>query len=337
MLNRFLQHAGVEVPLVCGAMYPCSNPELVAAVSEAGGLGVVQPLSLVYVHGHAFGDGLRLIRRLTAKPIALNVLTERSLSKVYRERMEGYVAEALAQGVRFFVTALGNPRWVVERVKPEGGVVYHDVVDRRWAEKALAAGVDGLICVNSRAGGHAGRKTPEELIGELRGLGVPLVCAGGVGGAAGFAAMLALGYEGVQMGTRFIATPECRAHEDYKQAIVRAREADIVLTERVTGVPLAVIRTPHLERIGTRAGPLGRLLLKGRHTKHWVRAFYSLRSAWRLKRGLMQPATSKDVWQAGKSVADVASVEPAAEIVRRCAAALAAAPAGGRAPAGGAA
>jgi nitronate monooxygenase len=343
--NRFLQHAGIEVPLLCGAMYPCSNPELVAAVSEAGGLGIVQPLSLVFVHGYGFADGLRLIRRMTSKPIGLNVLTERSLSKVYRERMEGYVAEALAQGVRFFVTALGNPRWVVERAKAAGGVVYHDVVDRRWADKALEAGVDGLICVNNRAGGHAGRKTPEALLGELGDLGVPLVCAGGVGDAAGFAAMLRLGYAGVQMGTRFIATPECQAHSDYKQAIVRADEQDIVLTERVTGVPLSVIRTPYLERIGTRAGPLACLLLKGRRTKHWVRAFYSLRSAWQLRRGLMRPATSKDVWQAGKSVAGVAAVEPAAEIVRRCAAAAAELtpgpnPVGGQAarrPAGGAA
>ena len=68
------QAAGIEVPLVCGAMYPCSNPELVAAVSEAGGIGVVQPISLTYVHGHEFREGLRLIRRLTSKPIGMNAL-----------------------------------------------------------------------------------------------------------------------------------------------------------------------------------------------------------------------------------------------------------------------
>lgn len=319
---RLTQALGIEVPLLCGAMYPCSNPELVAAVSEAGGMGIVQPLSLVYVHGLEFRAGLDRIRSLTAKPIGLNVLTESSLSKVYRRRMEGYVDAALAAGVRFFVTALGNPRWVVERVHPQGGLVYHDVVDRRWADKAVAAGVDGLICVNSRAGGHAGRLGPEQLLAELQPLGLPLVCAGGVGDERAFARALELGYDGVQMGTRFIATPECRAHDDYKRAIVAAREDEIVLTERVTGVPLSVISTPYLRRVGTRAGPLARLLLRGRTTKHWVRGWYSLRSAWALRRGLTRPATSKDVWQAGRSVAGVTSVEPAGDIVRRCAAAM---------------
>ena len=166
--SRLAQALGVEVPLLCGAMYPCSNPELVAAVSEAGGLGIVQPLSLVYVHGFEFRAGLARIRSLTARPIGLNVLTESSLSKVYRQRMEGYVEAALEAGVRFFVTALGNPRWVVERVHPQGGLVYHDVVDRRWADKAVAAAVAGLICVNSRAGGHAGRLGPEQLFAELQ-------------------------------------------------------------------------------------------------------------------------------------------------------------------------
>ena len=97
------------MPLLCGAMYPCSNPELVAAVSEAGGLGIVQPISLTYVHGHEFREGLRLIRRLTSKPVGMNALIEQS-SKAYRARMERWIDVALEEGVRFFVTALGNPR-----------------------------------------------------------------------------------------------------------------------------------------------------------------------------------------------------------------------------------
>jgi nitronate monooxygenase len=296
-------------------MYPCSNPELVAAVSEAGGLGVVQPLSLVYAHRTSFREGLERIRSLTRRPVGLNVLTEKSLSRIYRKRMEGYVDAALELGVRFFVTALGNPRWVVERVRSAGGVVYHDVVDRKWAQKALEAGVDGLLCVNSRAGGHAGSLTPERMVEELAPLGVPLVCAGGVGSPAGLARALALGYEGVQMGTRFIATVECDSHDDYKQAILRAREEDIVLTERITGVPLAVIRTPYVERIGTKAGPLGRLLLKGRTTKHWVRAWYSVRSFRRLREAIRRGSSTRDAWQAGKSVGEIDAVLPVAEVM----------------------
>ena len=95
----FTRHTGVAVPLIGGAMYPCSNPELVAAVSEAGGIGVVQPVSLTYVHGHEYREGLRFIRRLTAKPIGLNALIEAS-SKLYHERMVRWVDIALEEGDR---------------------------------------------------------------------------------------------------------------------------------------------------------------------------------------------------------------------------------------------
>jgi nitronate monooxygenase len=308
--------AGIEVPLICGAMYPCSNPELVAAVSEAGGIGVVQPISLTYVHGHEFREGLRLIRRLTARPVGMNALIEAS-SRRYHERMVEWVGIALEEGVRFFITSLGNPRWVCERVHAAGGRVYHDVTERKWGQKGLDAGVDGLIAVNRRAGGHAGPRSAEELLGELGDLGLPLVCAGGVGDAPDFVRALRLGYAGVQMGTRFIATPECRASAAYKQAIVEAEAEDIVLSERITGVPVAVINTPYIRRMGLRAGPLARWMLRGRRTKHWMRTLYALKSIWQLKRSSLDETGSKDYWQAGKSVEGIDAIEPAGAIIRR--------------------
>jgi nitronate monooxygenase len=314
------QQAGIEVPLICGAMYPCTNPELVAAVSEAGGLGIVQPLSMVYVHGHDLRDGLRLIRRLTSRPVGMNVLIERS-SRTYLERMRRWLDVALEEGVRFFVTSLGKPGWVVERVAAAGGVVYHDVTERKWALKAIESGVHGLIAVNDRAGGHAGPRSAAALIEELGDLGRPVVCAGGVGDEQAFVAALRLGYAGVQMGTRFIATPECRVHEAYKRRIVEATEDDVVLTERITGVPLAVLRTPHVDRVGLKAGPLARWMLRGRRTRYLMRTIYALRYVRKLKRAVLGGGSSKDYWQAGKSVAGIHAVEPAGEIVRRCAAA----------------
>ncbi|HWJ21951.1 MAG TPA: nitronate monooxygenase [Gemmatimonadaceae bacterium] len=309
--------AGIAVPLLCGAMYPCSNPELVAAVSDAGGLGVVQPISLTYVHGHDFREGLRLIRRLTTKPFGMNALIEQS-SKVYRERMERWIDVALEEGVRFYVTSLGNPRWVVDRVGAAGGVVYHDVTERKWADKALDAGARGLIAVNDRAGGHAGPLSAERLIDELAPLGLPVVCAGGIGDAPDFVRALSLGYAGVQMGTRFIATTECRTQPRYKQAILDADEDDIVLTERLTGVPVAVIRTPYVERLGTKAGPLARRLLRGRRTKHFMRSVYALRSLWQLKRSSVTgDGAAPDYWQAGRSVAGITTIESAGDVVRR--------------------
>jgi nitronate monooxygenase len=321
METPFTRHTGVEVPIISGPMYPCSNPELVAAVSEAGGLGVVQPISLTYVHGHEFRAGLKYIRSLTGKPIGFNALIEAS-NKAYLDRMTRWIDIALEEGVRFFITSLGNPKWVCERVHALHGVVYHDVTERKWAQKGLDGGVDGLIAVNARAGGHAGLLSPEALFEELAPFGKPIVSAGGVGTPAEFAEQLNLGYAAVQLGTRFIATPECKASDAYKQAILRSDEDDIVLTERLTGVPVAVIRNPYVERLGTKAGRFARWMLKGRKTKHWMRTWYALNSVRRLKRSLMTDDTSSEYWQAGKSVAGIQEIEPAGQIVRKFAAAL---------------
>ena len=320
METPFTRHARVAVPLICGPMYPCSNPELVAAVSEAGGLGIVQPISLTYVHGHEYRAGLRLIKSLTSRPVGFNALIEAS-SKTYFARMQRWIDIALEEGVRFFLTSLGNPKWVCERVHAVGGVVYHDVTERKWAQKGVDGGVDGLIAVNSRAGGHAGGRDPQQLYDELAPFALPLVAAGGVGTPAQFAALLRLGYSAVQLGTRFIATPECLASAAYKQAIVDAEEADIVLTERLTGVPVSVIRNAYIDRLGTRAGPIARWMLRGRRTKHWMRTLYALSSLRRLKRSLGANA-STDYWQAGKSVAGIHDIRPAAQVVREFAAAL---------------
>jgi nitronate monooxygenase len=321
--TRFTRQIGIDVPIICGAMYPCSNPELVVAASAAGAVGVVQPMSLVFVFRHDFRKGLEAIMRSAGRPIGLNLILERS-SRTYEERSRRWLDEALEVGVRFFITALGNPRWVIERVHAAGGIVYHDVTTRGWAEKALTAGIDGLICVNSRAGGHAGEHPPEVLVDELGSFGVPLICAGGVGSREEFVRMIELGYDGVQMGTRFIATSECRVHPDYKRAIVEARREDIVLTERLTGVPCAIIRTPYVDKVGTRAGWLARHMLRGRRSKHLIRTLYSLQSIWKLKQAALRGSDYERFWQAGQSVGDIHEVQSVGAIVADFAEGLAA-------------
>ena len=216
-----MRHAGIEVPLICGAMYPCSNPELVAAASAAGAIGIVQPVSLTYVHGYEYRAGLRYIRSLTDRPIGLNALIEAS-SQAYHQRMVRFVNVAIEEGIRFVVTSLGNPRWVADALHAAGGFVYHDVTERKWALKARDGGVDGFIAVNARAGGHAGTLNPDALLAAVGDLGLPVVAAGGVATPREFVSMLARGYAGVQMGTRFIATTECNASEAYKRAIIDA-------------------------------------------------------------------------------------------------------------------
>jgi nitronate monooxygenase len=291
-------------------------------VSAAGAIGVVQPVSMTYVYGHDYRQGLRLIKRLTDRPFGMNALIEQS-SRSYLQRMERWVDISIEEGVRFIITSLGKPRWVVDRMNQVGGHVYHDVTDRRWALKAIDSGVHGLIGVNNVAGGHAGPKTPIELFEELADLGLPVVCAGGVGDPQTFRTMLDLGYAGVQMGTRFIATTECGAHPEYKQAIIDAVPEDIVLTERLTGVPVAVINNEYIRRLGTRSGVIARFMLRHRRTKYLMRSIYALRSLRRLKKSSLSNRGANEYWQAGKSVAGITSVQSAGDVVREFAAALA--------------
>ncbi len=307
---------GIETPLICGAMYPCSNPELIAAASEAGAIGIVQPLSLTYVHGYEFKAGLKYIRSLTSKPIGMNLLIEQS-SEIYLKKMQYFLEASLEEGIKFYITALGNPNWVVKKVHAAGGIVFHDVTARKWALKAKDAGVDGLICVNNRAGGHAGTISPENLYQELKDLELPLICAGGVGDPQTFKKMLELGYQGVQMGTRFLASQECKVASEYKQAIVAANAEDIVLTEKITGVPIAVINNDYVKKVGIKANPLAKALLKNSRTKHWMRLFYSLLSFRGLKLNLKAAKGRDYYWQAGKSVDGITKVESVAEIVKQ--------------------
>jgi len=312
--NQFTQHANIELPLIGGAMYPCSNPELVAAISNTGGIGIVQPVSLTYVYGYEFRAGLRYIKTLTNKPIGMNVLIEQS-SKTYQNRMRHWIDIALQEGVRFFVTSLGKPDWVVDRVHAENGIVYHDVTEKKWAEKGMQAGVDGLIAVNNRAGGHAGQHPPETLYHTLTEFNVPLICAGGIADPLDFLAALQTGYAGVQMGTRFIASHECQVNAAYKQAIVNAKSTDIVLSERITGVPVSVINTPYITHMGLTAGPLARWMLRGKKRKHVMRAIYTFKSMWQLKRASIRENRQQDFWQAGKSVEQITSIDTVDDIV----------------------
>ncbi len=312
--SAFIKQLGIQVPIICGPMYPCSNPELVAAASNAGAMGVVQPVSLTYVYGYDFREGLRYIKTLTQQPIGFNALIEQS-SRRYHERMVEWVNVALEEGVRFFITSLGKPNWVVDCVHAQGGVVYHDVTERKWAEKGIEAGVDGLICVNNRAGGHAGRLDMVALFKELSHYNLPLVCAGGVATAEQYRKALQTGYAGVQMGTRFIATVECQASLAYKQAIVDAVEQDIVLSQKVTGVPVSLINTDYVKQHGVQSGRFASWMLKGRVRKSLMRIIYALKALWQLKRSALEGRGEKQYWQAGKSVQGIQSIQSVAEVI----------------------
>ena len=298
-------------------MYPCSNPELVAAAANGGGMPIVQPVSLTVVHGfdkpdltQGLMEGIRYIRTLTDKPIGFNALIEKGNEK-YLRRMSEWIEIALEEGIRFFVTSLGKPDWVCDMVHARGGFVYHDVTTRYHAEKGVDCGVDGLICVNNRAGGHLGTDSMEKMYKELEDLGLPLVCAGGIGSETEFRDAMGMGYDGVQMGTRFIATSECSMPDGYKEAIVQSGEDDIDWTTKLTGIPVSVIKTPGYSRENNW---LIRKLLSGRfkHRTRWLLNSISFRRWSKMAKN----TRSTDIWSAGKSVETIRSVESATTVMR---------------------
>lgn len=312
--QQFLADTGAKTPVVCGPMYPGSNPELVAAVSEAGGLGVVQPVALTSLYGHDFREGLQLIKQLTDRPFGVNFTIFGGANKKYHEQMQEWMQISIEEGVKFFLTSLGKPDAVVKTAKEHGIVVYHDVPNKKVALAMRDAGVDGLNCINWRGGGQTGIQAAEQFMEELHDIKIPLICAGGIGNADDFKQALELGYAGVQLGTRFLATHECMITDSYKQAIVDSSEDDIVWTNKIAGNNSSVIKTDDIMKGGLRTGPVINYMLRKPSLKKYARM-------WLMSKGIRnysKTAFSDDVkfWQAGKGLGNIKSVESVADVLQ---------------------
>ncbi len=311
--------AGIRVPLICGAMYPCSNPELVAAVSEAGGIGIVQPMSLVYVHGHDFPAGLALIRSLTARPMGMNVMIETS-SKLYMRRMRE-LGGAVDRGRR---CASSSPRsatragWrssCTRRV----GIVYHDVTEEKWARKALDSGVDGLD-----RGEQPRRRTRRRAAGRSR---CSRCCDPWSPGRRGRrrrrrARVRAPAGAGLRRGADGYALHRHRrvprapraTRRRSSQATGERHRAHRARHRRTARGDQHAVRAAHRHSRGTARAQDAR---RAAAPSTWMRTIYAVRSAMRLKQASLHGGSSSDYWQAGKSVDGIQAIESAADIVRR--------------------
>ena len=314
-VKQFLSDTGAKKPIICGPMYPGSNPELVAAVSDSGGLGVVQPVALTSLYGHDFREGLQLIKQLTDKPFGVNFTIFGGANKKYHEQMKQWMEISIEEGIKFFLTSLGKPDSVVKTAKEHGIKVYHDVPNKKVAVAMRDSGVDGLNCINWRGGGQTGIQAAEQFMEELHDIDIPLICAGGVGNATDFKQALKLGYAGVQMGTRFLATNECIITDAYKQAIVDSAEDDIVWTNKIAGNNSSVIKTDDIMKGGLQTGPVINYMLRKPSLKKYARM-------WLMSKGIRnysKTAFNDDVkfWQAGKGLGNIKSVESVADVMKK--------------------
>lgn len=312
--QQFLKDTGAGVPIVCGPMYPGSNPELIAAVSDAGGFGVVQPVAMTALYGHDFREGLQLIKKLTDKPFGVNFTIFGGANKKYHEQMQKWMEISIDEGIKFFLTSLGKPHAIVKIAKQHGIKVYHDVPNKKVALAMRDAGVDGLNCINWRGGGQTGIQSAEQFIDELRDIDIPLICAGGIGNVDDYQKAINMGYAGVQMGTRFLATHECKITKSYKQAIVDATEDDIVWTNKIAGNNSSVIKTKDIMRGGLRTGPIINFMLRRPKLKKYARMYLMSKGLKNYSKTTFDD--SVQYWQAGKGVGNITSIESVADVVK---------------------
>lgn len=231
--NQICELLNIKYPIIQGGMAWVATAELAAAVSNAGGLGLIGA-------GHMPPDALRKeIRRakeLTTKVFGVNVML---MSPFVKEVMQVVVDEK----VQVVTTGAGNPGEYIPALKGIGARIIPVVASVALAKRLERIGVDALVAEGNESGGHVGEVSTMALVPQVvDAVSIPVIAAGGIADSRGVVAALALGAQGVQIGTRFVATTECLVHERYKQALVKAKERSTIVTGVSTGHPVRVLQ-----------------------------------------------------------------------------------------------
>lgn len=224
---------GIKYPVVQGGMAWVAEYHLAAAVSEAGGLGIIGAAS---APADWVREQIREVKKRTDKPFGVNIM----LMSPYADEVAEVVAE---EGVRAVTTGAGNPEKYMEMWKKAGIKVIPVVASVALAKRMERCGADAVVAEGTESGGHIGETTTMVLVPQVAdAVQIPVIAAGGIADGRGMAAAFMLGARGVQLGTRFIATQECWAHENYKNLILKARDIDTKVTGRSTGHPVRALR-----------------------------------------------------------------------------------------------
>jgi nitronate monooxygenase len=292
----------LTLPVICAPMFIVSNPDLVIAQCRSGVVGSFPALNARPME--MLDDWLLRIRReLTADPQAAPFAVNQIIHPS-NARLEHDMALCVKHEVPLVITSLSAPTAIVPQVHAYGGLVFHDVISVRHAQKAIEAGVDGLILVCAGAGGHAGTLSPFALVGEIRKFwDGPIALSGAIASGSSILAAQAMGADFAYIGTRFIATREANAVAAYKQALIDAAAGDIVYTPYFTGVHgnylkqsivAAGLDPANLPARDKSAMDFGAAAADSNGAKAW-----------------------RDIWGAGQGVGAIDEILPAADVVAR--------------------
>jgi len=291
--TRLTELLGIEHPIIQGGMAWTATAELAAAVSNAGGIGIIGA-------GHMPTDVLRTeirnAKALTDKPFGVNLM-------LLTPHIDEIVEMVIEEGVHVVTTGAGNPHKYMAGLKAAGIKVLTIAPSVALAKRMESIGADAIIGEGMEAGGHIGDLTTMVLVPLLvDAVSIPVVAAGGIGDGRGVAAAFALGAEGVQVGTRFMCAEECTIHPDVKAQVIKAKDRDTVVTGRSTGHPVRVLKNKLSRQIE---------LLDKDNKPEEIEALGSGKLALAMRKGDTQMGSL----MAGQIAAMVCRVQPAAEIV----------------------
>lgn len=233
MKTRITELLGITYPVIQGGMAWVAENNLAAAVSEAGGLGLIGGAN---APAEVIRDYIRKVKAVTDKPFGVNVM----LMSPYADEVAKVVVE---EGVKVVTTGAGNPEKYMELWKAAGIKVIPVVASVALAKRMEKYGADAVIAEGTESGGHIGETTTMTLVPQIvDAVSIPVIAAGGIGDGRGIAAAFMLGAEAVQMGTRFLVAKECIVHQNYKDRVLKAKDIDSAVTGRSHGHPVRCLR-----------------------------------------------------------------------------------------------
>ena len=294
--NKICELFNIEKPIIQAGMIWCSGWELASAVSNAGGLGLIGSGSMYpdILRGH-----IKKCKQATNKPFGVNV-------PLLYPNIEEHIKIIIEEGVKIVFTSAGNPKIWTNHLKQHGIIVVHVVSALKFALKCVEAGVDAIVAEGFEAGGHNGKEetTTFVLIPQIKSsISLPIIAAGGIATGSQMAAAFVLGADGVQIGSRFVATFESSAHENFKNKIIQAKEGDTQLTLKQL-TPVRLIKNKFFDEV-----------IQAEQSGASIEELKNLLGKARAKKGMFEGDLIDGELEIGQVSASINEIKSAAEVV----------------------